>query len=200
MVISANPNSSAHRHLVVMLKEPRPGRVKTRLGKDIGMTTAAWWFRHQTASLLRRLRDPRWELVIAVAPDREGLQSRIWPPDIARSPQGQGDLGTRMISQINRFAGPVCVIGGDIPGIQRHHIKTCFDHLGRHDWVFGPSDDGGYWLVGAKGWPKVARSQFAGVRWSTEHALADSVACLGDQRIAFGPELSDVDCVADLEK
>jgi len=43
------------RTLVVMLKEPRAGRVKTRLGRDIGMVPAAWWFRHQVRGLLRRI-------------------------------------------------------------------------------------------------------------------------------------------------
>ncbi len=62
-----------------MLKEPRPGRVKTGLGRDIGMTAAAWWFRHQCRRLLRELDDPRWRLVIAVSPDAEGRASRIWP-------------------------------------------------------------------------------------------------------------------------
>ena len=45
--------------LIVMVKEPRAGRVKTRLGKDIGLTAAAWWFRHQVKRLLRRIDDPR---------------------------------------------------------------------------------------------------------------------------------------------
>ncbi|MEO0359106.1 MAG: hypothetical protein AAF386_12620, partial [Pseudomonadota bacterium] len=71
-------------HLIIMVKEPRPGRVKTRLGKDIGMTAAAWWFRHQTRRVIRRLDDPRWSLTLAVAPDVEGYQSRIWPNHIPR--------------------------------------------------------------------------------------------------------------------
>ncbi len=49
--------------LIVMLKVPRAGWVKTRLGRDIGMTAAAWWFRHQVAQLLRRIDDPRWRVV-----------------------------------------------------------------------------------------------------------------------------------------
>ena len=65
--------------LIVMVKEPRAGRVKTRLGKDIGLTASAWWFRHQVKRLLRRIDDPRWNVVLAVAPDRAGMLSRVWP-------------------------------------------------------------------------------------------------------------------------
>ncbi len=53
-----------------MLKEPRAGRVKTRLGNEIGMVPVAWWFRHQFRSFLRRLSDPRWMITLAVTPDR----------------------------------------------------------------------------------------------------------------------------------
>ena len=84
------------RTVIVMLKEPRPGRVKTRLGRDIGMTAAAWWFRHQVTGLLRRIDDPRWRAVLAVAPDHAGLRSRVWPATFARMPQGAGHLGDRM--------------------------------------------------------------------------------------------------------
>ncbi|MEY8838791.1 hypothetical protein AB9K41_07140, partial [Cribrihabitans sp. XS_ASV171] len=85
--------------LIVMVKEPRPGRVKTRLGAEIGMSAAAWWFRHQAAALLRRLRDPRWQIRLAVSPDLVIL-SPAWPPDLPRLPQGRGDLGARMARQL----------------------------------------------------------------------------------------------------
>ena len=55
--------------LYIMLKEPRVGRVKTRLGRDIGAVAATWWFRHQVQRVLRELEDPRWDLTLAVAPD-----------------------------------------------------------------------------------------------------------------------------------
>jgi rSAM/selenodomain-associated transferase 1 len=183
-----------------MVKEPRAGRVKTRLGQDIGMTTAAWWFRHQTQALIRRLRDPRWHLVLAVSPDRDGMCSRVWPPELNRAPQGRGDLGQRMARML-RYPpkGPVCVIGADIPGVRRHHIAQAFAALGTHDAVFGPATDGGYWLVGLKRMHAQPPSLFQDVRWSSAHALSDTIASIPDLSIAHIATLGDVDTVSDLQ-
>lgn len=188
------------RTLIVMVKEPRPGRVKTRLGESIGTTGAAWWFRHQTAQLLRRLRDPRWQIVLAVSPDREGLLSRVWPVDLPRWPQGRGHLGDRMARIMAQAPGPVCLIGSDIPGITRAHIWQGFRALGPHDAVFGPAPDGGYWLVGLKHPQRKSPTMFQNVRWSTEYALTDSIATLPDHRIATIATLRDVDTVEDLPR
>lgn len=185
--------------LIVMLKEPRPGRVKTRLGRDIGMVGAAWWFRHQTARLLRRLDDPRWQLILAVAPDHAGLASRVWPAHLPRLPQGPGDLGDRMARLLrSQPPGPACIIGGDIPGVQRHHITRAFAALGRHDAVFGPAPDGGYWLIGLKRSAPPPPGFLHDVRWSTRHALTDSRASLPGARIALIDTLQDIDTGADL--
>ncbi|WP_092746260.1 TIGR04282 family arsenosugar biosynthesis glycosyltransferase [Roseovarius nanhaiticus] len=185
--------------LVIMLKEPRPGRVKTRLGREIGMTAAAWWFRHQTARLIRRLEDPRWRLVLAVAPDRAGLASRVWPAHLPRVAQGQGDLGARMARLLRGVGqGPICIIGGDIPGIRAAHVARAFAALGAHDAVFGPAPDGGYWLIGLKRSGGIPARFLGDVRWSTEHALQDSCATLPDARIAYVDTLRDVDTAADL--
>lgn len=185
--------------LIVMVKEPRPGRVKTRLGRDIGMTAAAWWFRHQTRRLLRRIKDPRWQVVLAVAPDVEGLKSRNWPPYLPRIPQGTGNLGDRMARMLRLSApGPACVIGADIPGITRGHIARAFAALGDHDAVFGPAPDGGYWLIGLKHPARQPSGFFADVRWSSPHALADSKATLPGYRIAEVTPLRDVDTAHDL--
>lgn len=188
------------RTLVIMIKEPHPGRVKTRLGRDIGMVGAAWWFRHQTRSLIRRLRDPRWQTVLAVSPDAEGLTSRVWPADLPRAPQGCGDLGDRMGRMLRGMPkGPVCLIGADIPGISRSHIAGAFDALGRSQMVFGPAPDGGYWLVGAQRYSALPAGLFRNVRWSTEHALADTLASISGCRVSLLDQLHDVDTIADLK-
>ncbi len=189
--------------LIVMVKEPRPGRVKTRLGRDIGMTRAAWWFRHQTGSLLRRLgTDPRWQTVIAVSPDREGLQSRVWPRDLPRLVQGRGSLGDRMARLIRRGPpGRIVVIGADIPDISRWDVASAFAALGSSQAVIGPSEDGGYWLIGLKrGAAPVPAKLFDGVRWSSPHAMSDTVRSLGTSRIAYLRTLRDVDTVQDLSR
>ena len=182
-----------------MVKEPRPGRVKTRLGRDLGMTAAAWWFRLQSRALLRRVQDPRWHLVLAVAPDRAGMTSRVWPAHLTRWPQGRGNLGDRMGRMLRGAPpGPVCVIGADIPGITAAHIANAFNALRANDAVFGPAHDGGYWLIGLKRSRPIPPRLFANVRWSTEHALADTITTLPNHRIAQIATLKDVDTIDDL--
>ena len=132
-----------------MVKEPRPGRVKTRLAREIGAVRAAWWYRHQCARLIRRLgRDPRWRLVLALAPDAEGLTSRVWPAGVQRLPQGRGDLGQRMLGLLAQAPRRAVLVGSDIPGIGTRQIAKAFHALGPAEVVFGPAEDGGYWLIG----------------------------------------------------
>lgn len=182
-----------------MVKRPRPGRVKTRLGRDIGMVPAAWWVRHQTARLLRRLYDPRWQLVLAVSPDSAAHDRHAWPAHLPRLGQGRGDLGARMGRLLRAMPpGPVLIVGGDIPALGRAHVARAFAALGRHDAVFGPATDGGYWGIGLRRTGAVPAGIFDGVRWSTEHALADTLATIPGLRVALVDRLSDVDTAADL--
>jgi uncharacterized protein len=184
-----------------MVKEPQPGRVKTRLGRDIGQIGAAWWFRHQSTRLIRRLsNDPRWNTVLAVAPDIKATDSRVWPVHLQRWPQGPGDLGDRMRRIFCDFPkGPVAIVGADIPGIQSHHIARAFKKLGDHQAVFGPALDGGYWLVGLKRTKPTPLNLFHNVRWSSENTLADTVAGLKGHTVAMIETLRDIDTVQDLE-
>lgn len=190
------------RHLVIMIKEPRPGRVKTRLAADIGVIDATWWFRHQVAALLRKTAiDPRWTTWLAVSPDT-AMTSGYWPAGLPRMPQGSGDLGARMRRVFGRFCtGSVLIIGADIPGIDKRHIAAAFDTLDGNDVVFGPAPDGGYWLVGVKSGKALPESFLMGVRWSSSHALEDSLKSLGGRRrVGVTNELADVDSVADLRR
>lgn len=186
--------------LVVMSKAPRMGVVKTRLARDIGAVEAARFYRSNTQSLLQRLDDPRWATVIAGAPDAHLNDAGFWPNTLPRVSQGQGDLGDRM-SRIMRDMpqGPVVLIGCDIPDVSPVHIAAAFKALGNNDAVFGPAEDGGYWLVGLKRRPHV-RKIFGNVRWSSEHALADTMANLKGASVAMLDVMPDIDTGADFAR
>lgn len=187
--------------LIVMLRVPRPGQVKTRLAAAIGAVAAAAWYRHQCRSLLRRLRDPRWDLRLAVSPDAEGRTSRCWPARLLRRPQGRGDIGARMLRALRSTRhGPAILIGSDIPGLRAHHIARAFQALRGADLVFGPATDGGFWLVGARHPRRLTPALFAGVRWSAPETLADVLARAQGQRIALAGRMQDVDVAADLAR
>ena len=181
-----------------MVKAPVAGRVKTRLGRDIGMVPAAWWFRHQVARMLRELDDPRWQIVLAVAPDK-ALGAAHWPAHLPRVPQGRGDLGARMARLLRLpHPGPVCLVGGDIPGLGAAHIAGAFAALGAAEFVFGPATDGGFWLTGLRHPSRTPAGLFHLVRWSSPLALSDSLATLAGRSHALTDRLADVDRAADL--
>ncbi len=143
---------SLQNHLVVFARTPRVGQTKTRLAADIG-TIKAWAFaRLSLDAVVRPLaRDPRWRCWLAVTPDRAVHFSRVWPQSHGFITQGRGDLGRRMAAvSASLQPGPVVIIGADVPGIRPHHVARAFRALGRHDFVFGPAGDGGYWLRPAK--------------------------------------------------
>ncbi len=190
-------------HLVILVKEPHPGRVKTRLGRGIGMAAAAWWFRHQVARLLRDVgHDPRWVTCLAVTPDIAVMNNRVWPAHVPRWPQGNGNLGDRMGRIFRDFPyGKMVIIGADVPGVTAGLISDAFAALGSNDAVLGPSGDGGYWLVGLRrGSRPMPKQPFQGVRWSSEHALADTKRSFGTFQIAHVAALDDVDTAADLAR
>ncbi len=184
--------------LVVMSKAPRMGNVKTRLARDIGGAEALRFYKTNTRGLLRRVgNDPRWTTVIAAAPDIAAPETGFWPDEMPRIPQGGGDLGARMDRVMKTMLpGPVVLIGCDIPDVTGARIAEAFEALGNHDAVFGPAEDGGYWLVGLKRFPRVPPI-FDNVRWSTEHALADTRANLKGARVRLLDTLPDIDTGAD---
>ncbi|TVR97720.1 MAG: glycosyltransferase [Rhodospirillales bacterium] len=184
------------RHLVVFVKAPRLGRVKTRLAREIGAVAAWRFYRETTRTLLCRLRSrSRWRCWLAVTPDGTAAAALPSLPGWQAIGQGPGDLGARMDRVMRRLPpGPVVIIGSDIPDIRPRHVEEAFRRLGRHPAVFGPAADGGYWLVGLRRRPRCPRP-FAGVRWSTSHALADTVANLAAEAgaPAFLEILEDID-------
>ena len=183
---------SRRARLVIMARAPRLGAVKRRLARDIGTLAALRFYRQSLRSLLRDLGvDARWQVILALTPHRAARRPCA---GLRPVPQGRGDLGARMGRFLRDLPpGPVVIVGTDIPGLGRAQVARALDALGTHDWVLGPSGDGGYWLIGARRLRRGPRDPFKDVRWSSEHTLADTFANLKGERIAYLEELSDID-------
>ena len=182
--------------LVIFARVPRLGGVKRRLAREIGdLAALRFYWQTMNAVVGRLARDRRWDTFLAVTPG-----CARWPCGVPRLPQGGGDLGDRMTRVMRSLpSGPVVIVGTDIPDIGAAHVARAFRVLGNHEAVFGPADDGGYWLVGLRRRPFMPRLD-GPIRWSTEHALADSVARLGPRvRAGMLESLIDVDTAADLK-
>ncbi len=189
-------------HLVVFVRAPELGRVKRRLAVDVGQVEAWRLYRRFTAALLRRVAgDRRWRCWLMVTPDRFARRGRFWPRRVPRLAQGPGDLGRRMRRPLEVLPpGPVVIVGTDIPDVTSGHIARAFRALRRHDAVFGPAADGGYWLVGSRRRPR-NRDLFRNVRWSTPMALGDTRRNLDSrQRAAMLDVLEDIDDAAALSR
>jgi uncharacterized protein len=191
------------RHLVILARAPQFGRVKKRLARDIGMQAATHFYRATLLGQIGRMsRDPRWTVWLFVTPDNETGHPawRSSVPSWRVRPQGRGDLGRRMLVPFETLPpGPVVLVGSDIPGMRPSHIAAAFRLLGRHDLVFGPARDGGFWLIGARRTKPMPRGLLSGVRWSTAHALADTRANIpGPGSAGQADILDDIDTADDL--
>jgi uncharacterized protein len=184
--------------LVVMVKEPAVGRVKTRLAREVGAVRAAAFYRTTSRAILARIgRRGGWRTELDVTPD-SAIASAAWPQGIPRRAQGNGDLGQRMQRVMDLAPpGPVIVIGTDVPTVKSAHIQSAIKALGTHDAVLGPSPDGGFWLVGLKRRPRIPRA-FNSVEWSSRDALEQTLANLSGLTVARVAALADVDEACDL--
>jgi rSAM/selenodomain-associated transferase 1 len=187
------------RWLVIMVKTPVAGRAKTRLAREVGVGAAMRFSRHSAAATIRLATQPFWRTILAITPDASANWP-TWPRRLARRPQGGGDLGRRMQRPMLELPpGPVCVIGTDIPGMRVADVRRAFALLGQNDVVFGPTDDGGFWLVGMRRRPRVPEPH-ARVRFSSPHALEDTMRNLSAFSIGFTARRCDVDTAADLAR
>lgn len=177
------------------------GLAKTRLARSLGSPVTARRIAMMTMSrTLRAALAGPWRVRLYVAPDSARYESLggLWPARLSRCSQGRGELGARLSKGLAEAPpGPVLFIGTDAPDIRPALIRRAIRALQRHDAVFGPASDGGFWLFGLT---KTARtkSPFAPVRWSGPRAMADVRRNLGAARTALLPELIDLDEADDL--
>jgi hypothetical protein len=199
--MEASPKRSAPFawRLIIMVKVPIAGRVKTRLAREVGTVRATVFYRHAMRGVIARLAgQPFWRTVLIVDPDW-GVASRMLPRGARRMGQGRGDLGVRMQRPMRALPpGPACLIGTDVPDISVADVRRAFRQLGDHAAVFGPAADGGFWLVGLRRTPRVIDPYRGRVPWSRPDTLKQTLMNLSEARVAFTARHHDVDSAADL--
>ncbi len=157
------------RRLLVFLKYPTPGKVKTRLAISMGAEAASEAYRMCAEQTLERLRTWHTQSVVFVDPPGALASVRDWLGPIWRLTPQQGDtLGDRLehatSSAFGEGARQVVAIGTDSPWLTPEEIEQAFTALEHADVALGPSEDGGYYLIGLS---RPAPALFDGIAWST---------------------------------
>jgi uncharacterized protein len=151
------------RRLWIAAKAPRPGLAKTRLAADLGEAAALDIYRGFLRDLAARLADAPFPLGWYVTPadawdDLAPLVGRADPAPRVLD-QGAGDWTVRQRRLLRdaaaRGEGSVVLIGSDSPQVRVETIEDAFAQLERRDIVLGPVLDGGYYLIGMRGWHDV---------------------------------------------
>lgn len=193
-----------HCTLIVVAKEPAPGRAKTRLCPPLDPAAAAGLaacFLRDTLDLARAV--PAIRRVIAYSPAEAEGSFRALAPDMALTPQRGADLGERLDRMLaDAFAagaGRAVALGADSPSLPAAYLADAFALLAAHDMVLGPADDGGYYLIGlTRRHPRLFRE----VMMSTPTVAADTLAIAASLglRVALLPRWYDVDTAAELAR
>lgn len=197
--------TTARDRLIVFSRYPVPGRSKTRLIPALGPLGAAELSRRLTQHAVAAAR--RWadaaqgrevELRYTGASER-ALRRWLGPGLLYRGQRGS-DLGRRMATAIEDAhrdgTRRTVLIGTDVPRVAPLVLEEAFAALDDHDLVLGPTRDGGYWLIGAKG----PLAVFEGVSWGTESVLDTTLGLAASSRLRVLQlkTLADVDRPGDL--
>lgn len=188
--------------LLVFLKYPVAGSVKTRLASSIGEREAAEHYGRWITSVLEKLQSLRRSIRIVGCFDG-AAQSAFLPWDELVDdwwPQPEGDLGRRLelaFAAAGNSEGRVAAIGTDCLDLDADLVRAAFEMLAERDVVFGPATDGGYYLVGTS---RPIPGFFAEIPWSTANTLAAHLERCRQHgyRVGLLPKRSDIDTWEDL--
>tara|TARA_B100001939_G_scaffold107246_1_gene92678 strand:+ start:375 stop:950 length:576 start_codon:yes stop_codon:yes gene_type:complete len=180
--------------LVVLARQPSPGRCKRRLAAAIGDQSAA------------RVQQRLLAHTVAVASQWQNVCADGRVSLCLGHHQGPGGLGLRMQRQLGRVvragAGAVVLVGSDLPGLSVQLIQQAFSALHQEPLVLGPATDGGYWLVGltAAGHRQQRGRLFSGIDWGSPLVLQQTLdqAEALDWRPRLLPWQSDLDRIDDM--
>lgn len=190
--------------LLVFVRAPRLGRVKTRLAAGIGEEAALEVYRRLAERTVRAAVGvgEGVEVRVHVAPGEAIDEVRAWlgpAPRYLR--QADGDLGERMRDAFDRAFADGCervvIVGSDLPGVSTELLLRAMHTLSTAQAVLGPARDGGYYLLGLRSKMDVL---FSGIAWSTSQVFAATVERLRAEKVepAILETLADVDEPEDL--
>jgi rSAM/selenodomain-associated transferase 2/rSAM/selenodomain-associated transferase 1 len=197
--------------LIVFTRYPEAGKTKTRLIPLLGEQGAADLQRRMTEHLISRLDNlsPSRSLTLEIRYEggNETLMRSWLGENFSYHPQPPGELGHRMGIAIDEAlrggAENIIIVGTDIPGISADIIGNAFEQLYRHDLVFGPARDGGYYLIGVQkgSWPRANPILFENIAWGTGEVLSQTLLAADKMGLSHMllEILDDVDRPEDLD-
>lgn len=186
--------------LIIFIKNPVLGNVKSRLAKDIGEKKALDVYR----DLLAKTRKESEKLLnvkrLLYYSDFVNTKDEWSDYLFDKHLQRKGDLGNKMKSAFSENpGGKTIIIGSDCYDLQAEQIKRAFGQLDSKDLVIGPANDGGYYLLGMKSfYPQL----FDAIDWSTEKVLTQTLDKIKSLNLSVGflEELVDLDTLSDLQQ
>jgi len=182
----------------------QPGQVKTRLAASLGAEQAAEIYRQFVLTMLRRFSACCDCKLLVYAPPERGQEFKQSTPDGWQlEPQADGDLGRRMQQFFARRLEAGCqrvvLLGSDSPNVPLEYVEQAFQRLRQCDVVLGPTDDGGYWLIGVS---SDVPALFSDIPWSTPQVWPATINALQAAGVGYEtlPAWYDVDRAEDLKR
>ena len=185
--------------LVMFAKYPEPGKVKTRLSRDIGKEKACEVYKSFLSSLIKQHKNNDYDFYIAFTPaNKASYFKKLVGNNIF--PQKGSDLGFRMLNtfkKLNEYQ-KIIIIGSDMPDLSKRIVKKAEYELNFNDIVLGPSYDGGYYLVAMK----KPHDIFSKMKWSHKNVLKNTLARINKQKLSYKllNKKHDIDTVQDLKR
>lgn len=185
--------------LLILTRNPELGKCKTRLAAKVGDQTALDIYKFlldHTVSFTKDLEVTKW-----VYYSEKIWKDDIWNPKTYHKKLQKGkDLGERMLNAFKEGfeAGfeNIIVIGSDMYHLNQTDLENAFSKLNNHDYVVGPAEDGGYYLLGMK---TLNETLFLGKEWGTDSVLTDTLKDLKSEEVALLDEKNDIDYYEDIK-
>jgi rSAM/selenodomain-associated transferase 1 len=191
--------------ILLFIKAPEKGQVKTRLAAAIGNDAAFELYRNFILDIIDTVKKTGCPFRICFYPPDAGEAVTSWLGARYRlMPQNGNDLGERMenafLQCFSEGAESAILIGSDIPDLVPDVLREALSSLAENDSVIGPASDGGYYLIGFKKGAFLPRI-FHGIRWSEETVFQETITMLHDAALTVhrAPLWNDVDTVQDLK-